>query len=198
MNNRIALVARRKSGKTTAAEALIREGYWRVGLADPVKEAALDMCNNFPLDLEIDGALDAVVERHDIERDKAVFRPLLEWVGVTFGRDYLGTPDRWIRLFERRIRGDFNVVCDDMRLPNEADALRKMGFLIVRIVRPEEERQAALRAAGEPDGLMPSEVDIDRIVPDVTIANDGSVDDLREKMLAVASGLHPAAWEEVA
>lgn len=177
----IALVAPRKSGKTTAAQALVDIGFVRVGLADAVKDAALDMVNQM-------AGVDGAIHRSDIARDKHVFRPLLEWIGTTFGRDYLGTPDRWIRMFEQKTsRMSDLVVCDDMRLPNEADELRKMGFLIVRVVRPEPERRAALIEAGEdPDAQMPSEVDIAQIAADVTVPNDGTPEELRNLMEVIA------------
>lgn len=179
----IALVAPRKSGKTTAAQALVDIGFVRVGLADAVKISACKMLNAFH-----DGEKASYTSRAEIESNKAVFRPFLEWLGTTYGRDYCMTPDRWIERFRIRIgREDNLIVCDDMRLPNEADELRKMGFLIVRIVRPEAERRAALIEAGEdPDAQMPSEIDIAQIAADVTVPNDGTPEELRNLMEIVA------------
>jgi hypothetical protein len=184
----IVLVAPRKSGKTTAAQALVDIGFVRVGLADAVKDAAVRMLNALYRGPFYTGEDPLVFNKEHIERDKAVFRPLLEWLGTSFGRDYLRRPDRWIRMFEQKTRlmSDL-VVCDDMRLPNEADELRKMGFLIVRVVRPEAERRAALIEAGEdPDAQMPSEIDIAQIAADVTVPNDGTPEELRNLMEIVA------------
>jgi hypothetical protein len=178
---RIAFYARRKSGKSTAANLLIERGYTRLSLADPVKDAAVDMLNHFWY-LHLHGKRD-IFTRDEINANKAAFRPLLEWVGTTFGRDYLGTPDRWIRLFEKRLNEtDGPVVCDDMRLPNEANELRDMGFTIVKIVRPELDRLEAMLQAGEPAGLMPSEEFIDQIEPDYVIHNVGSIEYLRHEI----------------
>jgi hypothetical protein len=186
---RIAFVARRKSGKSTAADLLIERGYTRLSLADPVKDAAVDMLNHFWY-LHLHGKRD-IFTRDEINANKAAFRPLLEWVGTTFGRDYLGTPDRWIRLFEKRLNEiDGPVVCDDMRLPNEANELRDMGFTIVKIVRPELDRLEALLQAGEPSGLMPSEMNLDDIQPDHIIYNDGSL-----AYLQMQVGLLVDAWK---
>lgn len=180
MSNRIAFVAKRKSGKSTAADLLIEQGYQRIALADPVKDASVSMLNAFLADQ----GQQLRISRNMLDRDKAQFRPLLEFVGTTFGRDYLGTPDRWIRQFERRLsETDAPVVCDDMRLPNEAVELRAMGFRIVKIVRTESDRVAALLDAGEPTGAMPSEAFIDVIVPDRLIHNVGSVGFLRIQIM---------------
>jgi hypothetical protein len=182
----IALVGPRKSGKSTAAEALINAGYTRLSLADPVKDAAVVMVNAFTRSFHVDTVTDCF-DRGDIEYSKAVFRPLLEWIGSTFGRDYLETPDRWINMFrERAHRTPGPIVCDDVRFPNEAGALREMGFLIVRILRPTEARMLALDEAGETRDWQPSEEAIEEIVPDYTLHNHGTVDDLQRLVLLLA------------
>lgn len=181
---RIAFVAKRKSGKTTAANILIQHGFTRLSLADPVKEAAAFMLNTW---LDHMGEMHPITTK-EINANKATFRPLLEFIGTTFGRDYLGTPDRWIRLFEFRLGLlDGPVVCDDMRLPNEAEELRAMGFTIVKIERDEHDRQRELEMAGEPSGVMASETHLDEIVPDITILNDGTMRDFRERMTAAVA-----------
>lgn len=190
MNNLIALTGRRKSGKTTAAGYLAGHGYNRLPLALPVKRAAVGMCNGFITDSREDRPYLTI---KSIEEDKATFRPLLEWIGITFGREYLGTPNRWIDEFRKGVlkaqaSGAEMIVCDDMRLPNEAAALREMGFLIVRIQRPEIDRGMALVRAHELAGVMPSERTIDEIKPDVTIVNDGSIDDLYRQIDLVIDG----------
>lgn len=190
----IALVGPRKSGKSTAAEALIRHGYTRLSLADPVKDAAVDMVNAFARGNAIstpNGCGD--FDRSDIEADKATFRPLLEWIGSTLGRDYANTPDRWINVFRKRIEGRVGpdrltpIVCDDVRFPNEAEALREMGFLIVKILRPTAEWYESLIEDGEsPDAHMPSELHMSEIQPDYTLHNRGTVDELHRLVLLLA------------
>jgi len=185
----IALVGPRKSGKSTAAEALIQHGYTRLSLADPVKDAAVVMLNAFTRSFHVDTMTDCF-DRGDIEYSKATFRPLLEWIGSTFGRDYLQTPDRWINLFRERFEHLDNlcvpIVCDDVRFPNEAEALREMGFLIVQILRPAEGRMLALDEAGETRDRQPSEEAIEEIVPDFILYNNRTVDDLHRLVLLLA------------
>jgi hypothetical protein len=186
----IALVGPRKSGKSTAAEALIQHGYTRLSLADPVKDAAVVMLNAFTRSFHVDTMTDCF-DRGDIEYSKATFRPLLEWIGSTFGRDYLQTPDRWINLFRERFEHLDNlcvpIVCDDVRFPNEAEALREMGFLVVFIDRPPILRAMCMAESGEDaDEVMPSELHLSEIQPDYTLHNNRTVDDLQRRVLLLA------------
>ena len=169
----IAFVGPRGAGKTTAANIAVRDfGHKRVSLAEPVKQATVSMLNGFLADQGDDRR----VFRDDLDSHKAVFRPVLEWLGTTFARDFIGTPDRWIDLFLREVESaGMPVVCDDVRHPNEAEALSRHGFTIVRIVRDEHERQRFLLSRGEPAGAMASEVDIDLIEADVLIVNRGDL-----------------------
>lgn len=181
--NRIALVARRKSGKSEVARLLHRHhGYLPMALAGPLKYSAVEMLNAW---LAGQGESRRITVP-ELEANKAAFRPLLEWLGTPFGRDYLGTPDRWIERFAHAVPCAERVVVDDMRQPNEADALRAMGFVIVRVERPEALRLAELERCGEPTGLMASEQFIDQIEADAVIENGGSLDDLAAQVCGMA------------
>ena len=197
MSNRIALVAKRKSGKSTVAEMLVRShGFTRMALAGPLKDSAVEMLNawlagqgvsrNAVRGRVIIRQSDKPITRDELEANKATFRPLLEWLGTTFGREYLRTPERWIEQFSEALPSDTRVVVDDMRQPNEADALRAMGFVIVRIERPETERLAELARCGEPMGVMASERFIDQIEADAVIDNTGDLSHLEAQVCAMA------------
>jgi hypothetical protein len=188
---RIAIVGTMHSGKTTLANALVKQGFVRLALADPLKDAACDMLtlfidtyvSYFPdrWDASYGGwAHPAIpIDRQEIEDGKAVFRPFLQWLGSEFAREYLKNSDCWLQMFEARLEGTerfasdmghppARVVCDDVRFPNEADYLRRLGFQIVRIRRNEEERLASIRSTlGVPGSLLhQTETNIDRIAPD--------------------------------
>ncbi|MCC6382629.1 MAG: hypothetical protein IT304_08960 [Dehalococcoidia bacterium] len=161
MADRIALVAPMHSGKTTLANLLVERGYRRIALADALKYAAMWMLNDFILSYadyfpERKGRKDyghgpILIDREEIEEHKAVFRPFLQWLGTDFARQYLGNDRVWIDMFLSSIVPvNVPVVCDDVRFPNEAEALRAEGFRILRIIRPEEDRRASvLQATGE-------------------------------------------------
>lgn len=182
----IALVGPRKSGKSTAAEALINNGYTRLSLADPVKDAAVAMVN--ALNQYLYPGFGDVVYRAHVDNNKALYRPILEWIGSTYGRDYLSTPDRWIDEFRSRARQNTGpIVCDDVRFPNEAEALREMGFLIVRVERPHAAWIDSLYEAGEnPHDAMESEKFLSEVRCDVGLYNHGTVDDLQRRVLLLA------------
>lgn len=166
----IGLVGPRHSGKTTIANVLREQfDYLRIGLADDVKLAAETMLCAFHNEFAVASSMDVSVDA--INRQKATFRPLLEWLGTTYVREYLGLPHYWIDTFRDKIndntRRGIAIVCDDIRFPNEADSLRDT-FLIVRLVRQEIPRQASLVAAGEPAALhIVSERTLDRIQADL-------------------------------
>ena len=52
-------------------------------------------------------------------------------------------PDVWVKLMEQRILEKKNtyrtIICDDIRHPNEAELIHKLGGVTVRIHRPEHE-----------------------------------------------------------
>lgn len=161
----IALVGPMGSGKTSLANLLVERGYVRLALADQVKRDAADMLSNRY------GV--GFLGREDVNRDKPVWRPFLQWLGTDWVRQHLGLDDYWIRRFLADATAvDAPVVCDDVRFLNEADALRAAGFRIVRVVRPDAERPTS----GDPTHA--SEVEQDGIVCDDAVLNDGDLDQL--------------------
>lgn len=62
----------------------------------------------------------------------------MQTIGTEWGRDTIAT-DLWLRAWQAgldRVPAGVNVVVDDCRFPNEAEAVRAAGGIIVRIVRP--------------------------------------------------------------
>ncbi len=138
------------------ANAIIAEDdrYKRLSLADPIKEiseamveAAIDYLSDFgPDDLNLPDV-------PEVADHKTFYRPLFQWVGTELGRQFVGPDTLWIDwlladVAEASEFDDKFTVCDDIQSPNEADALRAAGFVIVRVVRPESGRLASLTEAG--------------------------------------------------
>lgn len=152
--NHIAIVGTMHSGKTTLANALVERDYQRIGLADAVKDIAAQALNEIKHAMAEEygehsphgyGFFDV----HKVNEHKAVLRPFLQWLGTDLARQFLYDDEVWIRAFRREVEWATKpVVCDDVRFPNEAAALKGMGFTVIRIHRPEEDRLASLRAAG--------------------------------------------------
>lgn len=121
------------AGKSTAAAHLVqRHGYERVRFAGPLKSmlAALGCTQE-----QIDGS-----EKEtpcDLLCGKTP-RQAMQWLGTEFGRNLIGD-DIWIRAWKAavdRLPAGVPVVVDDLRFPNEAEAVRAAGGVIVRIDRP--------------------------------------------------------------
>lgn len=169
------------SGKDTFADALVHERrYQKISFATPIKEALN----------EIFGW--SMREWNDREwketpRTEAGGRSpryLAQTLGTEWGRD-LVSPDLWVSVaIERARRSPLPVVISDVRFPNEVDALREAGGVIIKIVRHGIERVAA----------HASEAHVDSIRPDIWVYNVRDIEELRRQAVALAGliekGLH--------
>jgi rhodanese-related sulfurtransferase len=85
--------------------------------------------------------------------------------------------DVWIASLQRRLKGrEGSVVVSDVRMPNEAAAVRAAGGKLVRIVRP-----------GAPCTVTAhvTESALDELAADVNLINDGTLEELREQLAGV-------------
>ena len=163
------------SGKSEAANVLAEQGWTRAKFAAPLK-------NMLRCLLLGQGLTTREVERM-IEGDlKEVPSPLLcgksprhamQTLGTEWGRQCIGDP-LWIEAAMRGFSGP--TVFDDCRFPNEADAIRKAGGIVIRIVRPGVE-------------AVNGHVSETPVAPDWVISNDGDLVALRSKVLNAAQGL---------
>ena len=134
------------SGKNSLAEILVKKhGFTAVSFADPIREALL--------------GLDPIVDIEKYDRQMALFPyERLSWLVETYGweqakRDYpdvrrllqnFGTesirsldPQFWIRLAVAKAEEADGPVCfTDTRFPNEVEAIRRRGGILVRVERP--------------------------------------------------------------
>lgn len=165
------------SGKSTAAAHLVnRYGYTRVRFAGPLKAmlAALGCTPD-----EIDGHLKE--QPCDLLGGKTP-RFAMQQLGTEWGRDTI-TPDLWIRAWQAALaRTAGNVVVDDCRFPNEAEAVQAAGGVIIQIERP----GAGAGAAGHSSEGQ-------QLPAAVTIHNTGSENDL---LFAVDELVSDLSWSE--
>jgi hypothetical protein len=147
----IGLIGLAGSGKDTAALVLCDLGYRRVAFADKLKMLAFSF--------GWDGYKD--------ERGRA----LLQDLGMA-ARRY--NPDVWINEIDSIIHGETGLVFTDVRFQNEADYIRGMQGVIVRIVRP-----------GQIAENHESELKQCEVAADIEIVNDGSIADLHQKIRAI-------------
>lgn len=171
----LGLAGRKRSGKNTAAEALRRPPYnaVEVGFADKVKSIARDL---YGLD---DAQLYGDLKEVRDPRYGLTPRFIMQRLGTEVARSIYA--DTWVRyLMEveipRRVPALGFAVVTDVRFSNEVKAIHDAGGLVFRIERPS--------LVLDESSNHPSEAEIDRLDVDRVIVNDGTVDDLHDKVRA--------------
>lgn len=173
---RLFLFGRRGSGKSTVARFLAEcTGVRIYKLSEPLYRVARDVF----------GMKD---------RD----RRLLQVLGDKF-REV--DPDCLLRCLSLALYrdGPQAAVVEDVRLPREADWLRRMGFQGVLVRAPEPVRLARLAERGEDVGAEEeghaTEAGVDAVVPDYVLDNAGTLKDLRNAVRALVGEI---AYRQVA
>ena len=170
----IGLTGRQYAGKDTAAAVFEAEGFEHIKLAGPLKKM-IDVL------LECQG-VDPETRQRMVEGDlKEVDTPFLggrspryamRTIGTEWGRDIMAD-DFWVGIFCRSASRFRDVVCSDVRFPNEAVAINHM-------IRIERGSKAAVSHV--------SESHADSLPVDEVIINDcASIEDFQAKV--------KAAWE---
>jgi Deoxynucleotide monophosphate kinase len=159
----IGLTGRKQSGKDMFCECLQTSApsglrVVRLAFADLLKGEVAKACG---------------VTVEEINRDKAVFRPVLQWWGTDFRRQRYGE-GYWVGQVRKALRewpDPTAVVClTDVRFPNEAQLVRELGGVLLRLVRPQTETADS----------HPSEIAMDGYPVDQTVLNDGCLSALQE------------------
>lgn len=127
-------------GKSTAAAALARHGWTRVKFAAPLKDmlrayyTACGLVDPNEVEARIEGDLKEIPDPLLAGRTP---RHAMQSLGTEWGRCSIAT-SLWTDAFAHRARplldAGVDVVCDDVRFPNEADAIRALGGTIVRVL----------------------------------------------------------------
>jgi hypothetical protein len=108
-------------------------------------------------------------------------RELLQKLGTEAIRDGLH-PNAWVNAlmceYKRPKMSEYNPsnwIITDVRFPNELEAVEDVKGLTIKVVRPVEKSKTSVR-------LHPSETSLDKAEFDYEIINDGSIEDLIEKV----------------
>ena len=126
-----------RSGKDSVAEYLIENnGYGKASFAQAIKDALIIL--NPVIDVhETRVALSSSLGHLDWDYLKSAsteIRPLLQRFGTEVGREMFGD-DFWVDYAIKHVPDGSKVVFSDVRYPNEADAIRKLGGQIWRVER---------------------------------------------------------------
>jgi len=92
----------------------------------------------------------------------------MQSIGTEWGRKLIGE-DIWIRAWKNTLPTGA-VVCDDLRFPNEAEAVKSMGGKIIRITRPGFEHNAT------------HESEKHELPCDLELRNDGTLETLISRL----------------
>lgn len=182
----IGMIGKAGSGKDTVADHLVREyGFDKMALADPLKTAVQ--------------AIFAVDDEHMYDRDKReeeledwpgwTVRKLLQFVGTELFRTHVDQ-DVWVKNVVLRAKRKRLGVISDVRFPNEVEVPRKMlseaghDVLFIKVVRE--------GVNGTPSGIANHASEAHDLDGDYLILNDGTIEDLLEKvdevMMEIQSG----------
>jgi hypothetical protein len=188
----VGVTGKKRAGKDTFAEVLlIHRGYTRVAFADPLRDSILETNPLLPAGTFLPGEF--APYRHirlaeyvaklgwHLAKDNPEVRRLLQAHGVSMRNNvYDGV---WVEAGLRKaapiLEKGGGVVITDVRFPNEAEAVKANGGVLVRINR---------EGVDTTDRHI-SEVALDDWPMDVEILNNGTVTDLHEAAFRVVDSL---------
>lgn len=190
-----AFAGKRFSGKSTASKVLVDDGFVDAKFADPLKNMMRAFYKTCGVDEEtterkIEGDLKEVPCEWLAGKTP---RHAMQTLGTEW-RDMISTT-LWSDIFIQRVRsgvlGD-KIVCSDFRFPHEAVALQELGAYTYRIERASLQDDDVSKHA--------SETQIDTLPVLGVMSNDGTVEELREKvtaLLAINRAAQDVSYEEV-
>ena len=156
-----------RSGKDTAAAALVEDGWQRLAFADALRELAL-AANPY---------IASIVETSGWEGAKAhtQINHVMEDLGSVVRRQF--GPDALVEAVMRQ-RDERNVVISDVRYPSEVFGIREAGGFLVRVDRP---------------GVGPTRASDRHLLGyagwDAVVTNDGTPADLRRAIRRAVTDL---------
>lgn len=175
-----------RSGKDSSGAALVADGWDRLAFGDTLREFLLAI-NPVVLTRAAHYSasprpqrLRALIDQFGWEAAKdniAEVRELLQRTGTEAGRGVIGE-NVWIDATLRRLRSGIPAVITDVRFPSDADAVRRLGGVVVRVNRP---------GVG-PKNSHASETALDGYAFDWWIENDSTVEVLHARVRDFVSG----------
>lgn len=186
----IGINGRMMAGKDSFAEIFAEtyENVERVAFAAKLKESCAALFNislgeleelKVEESVELVASWDGELDFFSFDYQPLNFRQLLQRYGTEAHREIFGD-DFWIRqLLDNVIDAEKFVLVTDCRFPNEAQAIKNRGGLVIRIVRPDQDDHGNHHA---------SEQNIDALV-DYFVVNDGDLSKLRFEVEVFAEWL---------
>ncbi len=129
----VALAGKAGSGKTTASEAFEKTGFKKLSFAKPLKNLVKILNPLLDEKTRVQDALAKLGERATKEAYPE-YRRLLQIFGNEASKSVFGK-DVWVDLLIGSIEDGEAYIIDDMRFAVEAEALRKLGAVMIWIDR---------------------------------------------------------------
>lgn len=172
----IGICGKKGSGKDTAGATLASIGYHQVAFAEALK---LMMARLYEY-LKLDSVTASKMIFGDLkempvpELGGHSTRYAMQTLGTEWGRLCLDR-DLWVNIGVAKAKQYDKAVITDVRFPNEAEAIKEQGGVIIRVLRD------------EPDAARDNHASemIDNIVPDYFVDNNGSLQDLKGRILEI-------------
>ena len=170
------------SGKSTVARLLVEEHQF---MRKPFAYRLKSMLSALGVPA---GILDGTPEQKNepcVALDGITPRHAMQTLGTEWGRDCMGK-DFWVNLWLRdykTIPSTTRIVADDVRFHNEVAAIRSLGGVVVRVIRPNAEVVAASHAS-EQSGTLNVKF---------TLINAGDLEDLRKDVCQLVKNYSWAA-----
>lgn len=189
----IGITGKMGSGKNAVGDILHEDfGYELIAFADPLRAEVAEairrqwMPDGISLHLwEI--MLESTPEQVYAKPTVNGMRELLQWFGSDFRR--VQDPNYWVKKTAKRMKPGQRYAITDVRFPNEADFIINGGGVVWRVKRN----------GVKPNGINghQSEKHIDRLHAHLAIDNNGTLDDLRDKIHAVLGGTAIKMWSGI-
>ncbi|OAM73045.1 hypothetical protein [Devosia elaeis] len=170
------------AGKSEVARILVGHGFVRTHIKAPLRAMAATLLTEAGyMPHEVDDYLDGERKRDMIPTLGRSGTEVQQFLGTEFGRDFCYA-DLWLDLWRKRAKSILadggKVVQESVRFPNEAEAIRELGGLVIRVERP-----GVGPLSDHVSERPPAE-------PDLMIHNNGTLTDLA---LQVATALRRVA-----
>lgn len=169
----IGFTGKARNGKSTASEfakEILGNNVDRINMKDGL---VMEMIQNFP-DL-----LKEIGKKENMLLDE-LFQlkpPLMRALMINYGTEVRRKDhhDYWVEKWKESALAseEDHIICDDLRFLNEAEAVSELDGIIIRIIRP---------GFASSSSNHTSETEMDKIVADYEIVNDGDINELHIKI----------------
>lgn len=175
----IGITGRKFNGKDTLGNYYVEQhGYIRLAFADALKNVCANIFN-FSEEQLYGNKKEEIDEFWNVSP-----RTIFQYVGTELLRDQLDKvipnvgKDIWIKVIEKKIfdilkiNPNVKFVITDVRFSNECNFIKTMGGVMIRVTRD------CVNKLNNLNNYHSSEMEIDNLIVDIDLKNDGSIEDL--------------------